>query len=345
MTRDDNSGRVVAIALVAAALAVGIGAALVSMRARLNRRSVRAEAIIAILKRRNRAGTTDTPDGNAAMIAENRRAGPAAPPGRIASQFAIDLRSITDGRAYVVTAQKTKTDLRLLYLHGGAFQLDLLKEHWPILGGLAARTGAELTVPLYPLAPENDWQPAFAMIDALYSEMVAEVGAQNVVIAGDSAGAGIALSLCQLWRDRGTTLPARLVLFSPWADATVGDPAQPGIAKRDYILSIDRLREAGASWAGARRTDDPVISPLFGSLAGLPPILVLAGTDDILVSDARRLAASAQASGTELFLSEYPGMFHVWPAAPIPEADRALDEAAAFILASIAQAAIDPRAT
>ncbi|MDJ0276437.1 alpha/beta hydrolase fold domain-containing protein [Sphingomonas sp. 2R-10] len=331
---DDKGGRGVAVALLAAGAAVGLGAALLSMRARRNHRSAKAEAIVALIKRRDRVGATDTPEGNAALIALNCAAGPAAPPERIASRFAIDLRAIAGGSAYVVAAREATTNLRLIYLHGGAFQLDLLKEHWPILGGLAARTGVELTVPLYPLAPEHDWQPAFAMIDALYAEMVAAVGAQNVVIAGDSAGGGIALSLCQRWRDRGTPLPARLVLISPWADATVSDPAQTEIAKRDHILSIDRLRDAGFSWAGARRTNDPVISPLFGSLAGLPAMLVLAGTDDILVSDARRLATSARASGTDLRLSEYPGMFHVWLAAPIPEAERALDEAAAFILAS-----------
>jgi monoterpene epsilon-lactone hydrolase len=332
VTRDGKGGLGIAVALLSAGVAVSLGATLFSMRARRNNRSTAAEAIVAVLKHRNRAGAADTTEGNAALIAENRKTGPAAPPERVASRFDINLRATSSGSAYVVAPREATTELRLIYLHGGAFQLDLLKEHWPILGGLAARTGVELTVPLYPLAPEHDWQPAFAMIDALYGEMVAAVGAQNVVIAGDSAGGGIALSLCQWWRDRGTPLPARLVLISPWADATVGDPAQIEIAKRDYILSIDRLREAGHSWAGARNTNDPVVSPLFGSLAGLPPMLVLAGTDDILVSDARRLATSARASGTTLRLSEYPGMFHVWLAAPIPEAEQALDEAAAFIL-------------
>jgi acetyl esterase/lipase len=206
-----------------------------------------------------------------------------------------------------------------------------MPEHWTIIGGLADRLLANIVVPQYPLSPEHDHRATYRLLDELYDALVNRVGADNVVISGDSAGGGLAVSFAQHLRDRGAALPAVLVLFCPWADLTVSDPAQTGLARHDRILSISRARAAGKAWAGKLLPNDPRINSLSASMAGLPPTLVLTGTHDIMNSDAHRLMTSAKASDADFTLSEYPGMFHVWMGLPIPEGAEAIEEASMFI--------------
>jgi acetyl esterase/lipase len=147
-----------------------------------------------------------------------------------------------------------------------------------------------------------------------------------VILMGDSAGGGMALALAQHLRDSARPLPVRLILISPGADMTFSDPRQQALARVDRMLDIPALVVAGRWYAGALPLDDPKVSPLFGSLAGLPPIAVFTGTHDLLNSDARRLHAKAVQEGATLSLHEYEGMFHVWPLTPIPEARHAINE-------------------
>jgi monoterpene epsilon-lactone hydrolase len=147
-----------------------------------------------------------------------------------------------------------------------------------------------------------------------------------VIVMGDSAGGGMALSLAQQLRDAARPLPTRLILISPGLDMTFSDPRQPVIAVQDKMLDIPGLLVAGRWYAGGLSSADPKISPLFGSLASLPPIAVFTGTHDLLNPDARRLQAKAAQDGALLSFHEYEGMFHVWPLAPIPEARQAINE-------------------
>lgn len=286
------------------------------------------------------------PAGSAARPSTPRRGGPSLPSWLFRRQFHVQHQQ-SDGHALVMAAPRVAptTRLRILYLHGGAYVNDVVWPHWDIAAGLIERTGGALVLPIYPLAPEHDWQAAHAMVCKVYTQLVDEVGAAHVVVAGDSAGGGFALALAQQLRDRGAPLPAALLLFSPWLDVTMSDPAQVALERRDVMLSIDTLRLAGAWWAGELAVTDPRISPLYGTMDRLPPMAVFTGTDDLLNPDAHRLAAKAAAADVPLTLYEYANEFHVWMGGLprfIPEAGRALDQAAAFIRAWVdSPAAVD----
>ena len=275
-----------------------------------------------------------------ADIASDRMKGPSLPSQAFRDKFYVREDKQDEKRIFTVAPHGNATNsLRILYLHGGAYVLDLWPQHWTIIEGLINRTGATVVVPVYPLAPEHDWQPAFKMVGAIYEHLANEVGADNVVIAGDSAGGGITLALAEQLRDQGRPLPAALVLFSPWLDVTMSDPAQPKLDKINCILSIESLRRSGALWAGQSPTTDPRISPLFGSLVRLPPIVIFTGTEDLLNPDANRLVTKAKTAGVSLMLYEYLHEFHVWMGGYpqfIPEASRALDQAATFVQMHVA---------
>jgi acetyl esterase/lipase len=165
---------------------------------------------------------------------------------------------------------------------------------------------------------------------SLFRELAAR-GDGGPVVMGDSAGGGLALAVAQQLRDAGGTPPDRLVLLSPWLDVTCSHPDQPALARLDRMLGIPGGRVLGRWYAGARAVDDPLASPLFGDLRGLPPIQVFSGTHDVLNPDARRLRDLAARAGATCDLREYPGMFHVWVLLSIPEAKRAFAELAAFL--------------
>ena len=148
---------------------------------------------------------------------------------------------------------------------------------------------------------------------------------------GDSAGGNLALSLVVQATANGVPRPAGLVLLSPCLDASLSDPAITALDHTDPIVPAHGAAELARMYAGTLDTHDPVVSPLFADLNGLPPIALFTGTHEILNSDARRFRQRADHSGVPLSWHEYPAMLHVWPLFPIPEARRALDEIAAFV--------------
>ena len=221
---------------------------------------------------------------------------------------------------------------QLLYLHGGGYVMDIAAVHWSAILGLCERLGAVATVPIYPLAPEHKASETLAAMRDIYDELTEQHGARNVTVMGDSAGGGMALALAQMLKADGDALPGRLVLFSPWLDATGKDPGQQAVQARDKMLSVNGLEACAAMYGGDLANADPRISPLFGELGGLPPMAIFAGTRDLLVSDSRRLVKNLDAIGEKSYeFHEYPDMFHVWMLFPVPEAKQALDQAAAFI--------------
>lgn len=262
-------------------------------------------------------------------IADDRARGPALPSRSIRRRYRFTETMEGDTRVLHLAPRAGATTLRILYLHGGAYVMDLSAPQWAMVTGLVDRTGAQVTIPLYPLAPEAQVADGLAAAQSACLALVALVGAGNVVVTGDSAGGGLALALAHRLRDTGQPLPAALILLFPWLDVTMSGTDQPALQKKDPLLSIPRLREAGAMWAGDGDPSHPAASPLFADQSGLPPTLVLVGTHDVLLSDSRRFAGRCPAAEVR----EYPGMFHGWICAPIPEAASALDEVAAFALA------------
>ena len=304
--------------------------------------SLQAWVMMALIRatgmKRKARDTASFPDNVALMQSRG-----AAPPGpRRERRLRITEEGFAGRPVITVAPRGTPSRHHILYLHGGAYVFDLLDVHWRAIEGLIERTGATVTIPLYPLAPRHCWEDAFAMVRPLHADLAARHGAENITVAGDSAGGGMTLALAQQLRDAGEPLPARLVMFSPWLDIRTDDPGVLATEARDPMLATPAAQMAGRWWARELDLHDPRVSPLFGSLANLPPMLVLTGTRDMLNADARRLRDRAEGQGANLLFREYDGLFHVWVCLPVPEARQALDETAAFITAAPASKGSGP---
>jgi epsilon-lactone hydrolase len=234
------------------------------------------------------------------------------------------------GRSVVtLTPRRNSTGVQLVYLHGGAYIGSLVPAHWRIIRTLIEKTGATVTVPFYGLAPEETVGQAFEFLDFVYAAVRERAGEHGVVLAGDSAGAALAVGEAIRCRDAGTAPPSALILFSPWVDATMTNPDIGAVAPRDPSLIPARLVVAGAWWAGDRPTSDPLVSPINDSLRGLPPMYVYQGGRDVFLPDASLFVAKVTAAGGTAVLRVYPTGFHVFMGASwTPEARNALSDAA-----------------
>lgn len=296
-----------------------------SLRARLLEFALRAVRL-----KRMFAG----PDAIRRTVALARRRGPALPPPSFSKRFAVSRCELAGSTIYTVAPRHRLPSRRLLYLHGGGFILPIQAPHWQMIATLVEQLDAVATVPFYPLAPEQDESAVWALLLRLYPELMANGGDHAglpLTIAGDSAGGSLALSLAMQVRDAGWAQPARIVLISPSLDLSGAEPVSDALDRADPILSPLGLPEIARLYAGARDRRDPVVSPLYGSLDGLPPIALFIGTHDILWQQCVRLRDRAAREGKPLAWYEAPGMLHVWPMFPIPEARLALDQMVAFI--------------
>lgn len=219
---------------------------------------------------------------------------------------------VAGGNVITLAPRGGRSDLRIFYLHGGAFVNSLVGPHWDIVRKLVEATGATVTVPIYPLAPENDHHDAWRFVDAAYDRLIAEAGPARIAVGGDSAGGNFALSLTVRRRDVGLALPDCVFLFAPWLDLSLADPAARAIEPDDPMLAVDPLRLCGQWWAGDVDPVDPRLSPLYADLSGLPPIAIYQGTHDILLPDVRSFVQRAEREGADVTYFEYPGAFHVF---------------------------------
>ena len=226
----------------------------------------------------------------------------------------------------------------LIYLHGGAYVYPMAAGQWGIVEGLIDRTGLPVIIPDYPLAPEHTAAEAFDFVQPIIDEAQAEFG--RVVIFGDSAGGGLALSLAMQRRDAGKHQADGLVLYAPWVDVTMTNPAIEDVQGRDKILRAPGLEWAGRAWAGDLDPTDWRVSPLFGDPSGLPPMRIFQGDADILGPDTIEFARKAARAGVDVRLRVEPDGFHVYVLSVpvIPEAEAALDHSARFISGILTQA-------
>ncbi len=221
----------------------------------------------------------------------------------------------------------------IFYLHGGGYYFCSPKSHRSVVFQLAQRSGARTFSLDYRLAPEHPFPAALDDALAAYRCLLADgIPPDSIVVAGDSAGGGLALALLLALRDAKDVLPAAALLFSPWTDlAATGSTLVTNDGADPMFRGAAIARAASLYLAGADPMH-PYASPLYGDFSGLPPLMIQAGSTEVLLDDARRIAERAQAAGCVVEFEVWPKMPHVWQLfAPfIPEACRALDRAAAF---------------
>jgi acetyl esterase/lipase len=184
----------------------------------------------------------------------------------------------------------------------------------------------------YRLAPEHPCPAAVEDALAWYRDVLSDTPAAQIVFAGDSAGGGLVVACLQAALQQGLPMPAGAVLFSPWVDlASTGESVQAQ-ARTDVMFNPENLVDAAQLYLAGRSATDPVASPLYGNMEGLPALLIFASQSEILLSDATRLHDKAQAAGVTSQLVLQPNMPHVWPImVMLPEAKASLRQVAAFM--------------
>jgi epsilon-lactone hydrolase len=222
----------------------------------------------------------------------------------------------------------------ILYFHGGVYVIGSAATSVPLVGDLARRTGARAITLDYRLAPEHPYPAAVEDAQAAYEGLLGQgIDPGQIALAGESAGGGLALATLLALRDAGTPLPSCAFLMSPYADLTLSGDTIVERQAVDPTLTPDGLRLRVPDYVAGADASDPRISPVFGDLSGLPPLLIQVGSHEILLSDALRLTARAATADVPVVLEVTPGVPHVFQAfaAVLDEADAALDRAAAFL--------------
>lgn len=216
----------------------------------------------------------------------------------------------------------------LLYIHGGAYVNNFMPLHWKALAGWAEVTGCGIVAPNYPLLFHYTAVDAHPLMLQLYRQLLDRFSADRIVIAGDSAGGGFSLALAQELKAAALSLPRHLILISPWVDvAGLDDDLQ----RYDTFLNIELLRTVGTDWAGELGVYDPVVSPLYGDMAGLPPTDLFTGTWEVIYTDILNTYDKMKAAGVEARLHVKKKLGHVYPLWPCPEGRAARKEIAEIL--------------
>jgi acetyl esterase/lipase len=222
----------------------------------------------------------------------------------------------------------------VLYLHGGGYVACSPGTHRPITAALARLTPARVFALDYRLAPEHAYPAALEdAVRGYRSLLTAGAAPAALAVAGDSAGGGLALALLLRLRDLGEPLPACAVLFSPWTDLAGTGPSIRANDGRDDMFRPENIPAFAAAYAPERLWRDPLVSPVYGDLAGLPPLHLQVGAEELLLDDAVRVHERALAARGRSELLRYQGAFHDWHLLDglVPEARDALAAAAGAI--------------
>jgi acetyl esterase/lipase len=222
----------------------------------------------------------------------------------------------------------------VLYLHGGGYSLGSARSHRSLAKRIARDARARVLLPDYRLAPEHVFPAAVEDAVAAYRWLLdAGVAAERIAVAGDSAGAGLALALLVSLRDGDAPLPACAVLVSPFADLECRGASYATLAEHDPIVSRELGLAMGRAYAGDRDPSDPLASPVHAALDGLPPLLVQVGDREVVLDDARAIARRAREAGVPAQLDLWPDVVHAWPlyASDLEAGRRAIAELAAFV--------------
>ncbi|MBG6218469.1 acetyl esterase/lipase [Arthrobacter sp. CAN_A6] len=291
-----------------------------------------ASRLIALTPTKDRHRTTDWVEGT---YPGRQYPEAAAMPRSLTTLHSIQERLVDGVRTITVRPRKGATRLHIIYTHGGVYINELSRPHWWIVAELIRRTGATVTVPLYRLAPESTYREVFPYLTSVYREVLLTSDADDVVLAGDSAGGGLAIAQCWAFTGAGLPMPSRIIAFSPWLDVTGTNPDVPRYEKIDPMLSVPGAVRAGSWWAGGDDPRTPLVSPACAPadmLGSLPPIRIYQGTRDVCMPDAVVFRDRALEAGADVVLREYPGAFHVFPGLPwLPESRAAYADLADWL--------------
>jgi monoterpene epsilon-lactone hydrolase len=228
----------------------------------------------------------------------------------------------------------------VLYLHGGVYVMGDASASADLASQIGRRIGAKAISVGYRLAPEHPYPAAVDDALAAYKALLDNGTApSDIVFAGESAGGGLAIATLVNARDHGLPLPAAALAMSPYADLTLAGTTIDTKSKADPLLSREALQARIPDYTAGQDAALPLISPIFADLTGLPPLIIQAGSHEVLLDDAIRLARQAAIADVEVTLGITPGVPHVFQAyhAILGEATAALDRAGQLLSAHLAR--------
>jgi acetyl esterase/lipase len=287
--------------------------------------------LVALVLQFTRKKAFATPEGLHEWIAASRRTQDHRPPIRVTE--ALDVRQDEiDGRPIYRVQPKDGAGRRhILYLHGGAFCFELTSYHWGLIAEMSERLNAQVTVPVYPLAPEHRYDDIFGFAMAVYRDCLANCRPHDLTVMGDSAGGNMAVILAMMGAAEGLASPGKQVLISPSLDMTMPEEEALEAVRNDPWLDIPGGLEALRLYAPDFERTDWRISPIYGDLSVLPPTLIMTGTRDLLTPGSVRFAQKARAAGADVEIAVEDGMVHVWPLIDMPETLKARDDIVSFV--------------
>jgi monoterpene epsilon-lactone hydrolase len=233
-----------------------------------------------------------------------------------------------------IIPKKVTSGRVILYLHGGYYLSGSIKSHRNLAGNIAIAAQAHALIIGYCLAPENPFPTALNNALTAYSWLMAQGSRpEQIFLAGDSAGGGLVLALMLYLREHGEPLPAGAVCLSPATDLTRSKENWKANAKKELVLNPYIAEQIRPLYLRDHDPRDPLASPLFGDLHGLPPLLIQVGSDEVLLSDSTSFAKRATEAGMDVTLEVWPRMQHVWQftASFLPEAREAIEKIGEFI--------------
>ena len=222
----------------------------------------------------------------------------------------------------------------ILYLHGGGYVIGSVISHRGMAANLSRASGCRVLIIDYRLAPENKHPAQVQDAHTAYRWMLKNgVDASSLVVAGDSAGGGLTVATLLAARDGGDPLPAGGICISPWVDMEGAGDSMSTKAGIDPTVSREGLIDMATNFLGDGDRRDPLAAPLHADLTGLPPLLIIVGTAEVLLDDAVRLHDKAEAAGVESALEIWDDMIHIWPwfAPFLPEGQQAMDRMGDFV--------------
>ena len=223
----------------------------------------------------------------------------------------------------------------ILYLHGGGFTAGTAVAYRGLSSRLSSAANCPVLAVDYRFAPEEPFPAALDDCVAAYRWLVGEGGARprRIALVGDSAGGNLVVAMLLQLRDAGDTLPAAAVCLSPIFDLALTGDSVTTRADRDPVILPTSLRRCADAYCGDADPRNPLMSPLYADLAGLPPLLLHVGSEEMLRDDSVRLAERATAVGVPVSLEEWPGMIHVWHlfADRLAEGRKAIERVGAFV--------------
>lgn len=266
------------------------------------------------------------------------RTGVAYSLGLIPKPFNVTTRTLYAGDIPIVETRprSPRNDAVMFYIHGGGYVMGSPRTHQAFISRLANAMQCIVWSPDYRLAPEHPFPAGLEDTAMAWQTFASTFAGKRLFIGGESAGGGLSMAICLLAKERGFAMPDKMYLQSPWLDVSLSGESYHHLDHVDALVNVEVAETAFArAYSGHYSRHNPLISPVYGDLHGLPPIYVQVSDAEIFYSDSVTLNQKAIAAGVEITMEIGHGLWHAWPmfAPIIPEASASINKAAQWLVA------------